>query len=170
MVEPDQTNDRMRRSLEDRYVSIRPDIDGISFLHAAIASADADAINQVLDALAAIALPGDTRTFQQRRADACTELLLGKISNGCHVSWQDDPDNDDDEDEDEDEDEDGRAPARAGTRTSRPNPTITRGLSTSPPTPKNPTPTVPPNPSRTPTSPKTPKRPTTERRSSADPP
>ena len=26
-VEPDQTNDRMRRSLEDRYVSIRPDID-----------------------------------------------------------------------------------------------------------------------------------------------
>ncbi len=89
MVEPDQTNDRMRRSLEDRYVSIRPDIDGISFLHAAIASADADAINQVLDALAAIAEPGDTRTFQQRRADACTELLLGKISNGCHVNWQD---------------------------------------------------------------------------------
>ena len=44
-VEPDQTNDRLRRSLEDRYVSIRPDIDGISFLHAAIASADADAIN-----------------------------------------------------------------------------------------------------------------------------
>src|SRR6478752_6173904 len=64
-VEPDQTNDRMRRSLEDRYVSIRPDIDGISFISAAIASADADAINQVLDALAE---PGDTRTFQQRRA------------------------------------------------------------------------------------------------------
>ena len=105
-VEPDQTNDRMRRSLEDRYVSIRPDIDGISFLSAAIASADADAINQVLDALAAIALPGDTRTFQQRRADACTELLLGKISNGCHVSWQDDPDEDEDEDDAEDWDED----------------------------------------------------------------
>ena len=98
-VEPDQTNDRMRRCLEDRYVSIRPDIDGISFLHAAIASADADAINQVLNALAAIALPGDTRTFQQRRADACTELLLGKISNGCHVTWQDDDEEDEDEDE-----------------------------------------------------------------------
>src|SRR6478609_5149760 len=96
-VEPDQTNERMRRSLEDRYVSIRPDIDGISFLSAAIASADADAINQVLDALAAIAEPGDTRTFQQRRADACTELLLGKISNGCHVNWEDDPDDDEDE-------------------------------------------------------------------------
>jgi hypothetical protein len=105
-VEPDQTNDRMRRSLEDRYVSIRPDIDGISFLSAAIASADADAINQVLDALAAIAEPGDTRTFQQRRADACTELLLGKISNGCHVNWEDDPDDDDKDGEDVEDDED----------------------------------------------------------------
>jgi hypothetical protein len=28
-VEPDQTNKRLRRSFEDRYVSIRPDIDGI---------------------------------------------------------------------------------------------------------------------------------------------
>ena len=59
-VEPDQTNERLRRSFEDRYVSIRPDLDGISFLNAAIASADADAINQVLNALAAIAEPGDT--------------------------------------------------------------------------------------------------------------
>src|SRR6478752_1671071 len=103
-VEPDQTNERLRRSLEDRYVSIRPDLDGISFLSAAIASADADAINQVLNALAAIAEPGDTRTFQQRRADACTELLLGKISNGCHVTWEDDPE-EDDEDEDEDDED-----------------------------------------------------------------
>ena len=115
-VEPDQTNDRMRRSLEDRYVSIRPDIDGISFLSAAIASADADAINQVLDALAGIALPGDTRTFQQRRADACTELLLGKISNGCHVNWEDDPDEDEDEEE----------PA-TGKRTASPRPRLGRG-------------------------------------------
>src|SRR6478609_5298756 len=101
-VEPDQTNERLRRSFEDRYVSIRPAIDGISFLHAAIASADADAINHVLDALAAIAEPGDTRTFKQRRADACTELLLGKISNGCHVIWEDAPD---DEDEPADRDD-----------------------------------------------------------------
>src|SRR6478672_4533468 len=99
-VEPDQTNTRLRRSFEDRYVSIRPDIDGISFLNAAIAAADADAINQVLNALAASAAPGDTRTFQQRRADACTELLLGKISNGCHVTWKDDEeDNADDGDD-----------------------------------------------------------------------
>src|SRR6478609_7030936 len=105
-VEPDQTNERLRRSLEDRYVSIRPDIDGISFISAAIASADADAINQVLDALAAIAEPGDTRTFQQRRADACTELLLGKISNGCHVNWEDDDEDSEDDEDAHDEDED----------------------------------------------------------------
>src|SRR6476646_3376503 len=105
-VEPDQTNDRMRRCLEDRYVSIRPDIDGISFLHAAIASADADAINQVLNALAALALPGDTRTFQQRRADACTELLLGKISNGCHVAWENGPDDDKEDEDDEPKNDD----------------------------------------------------------------
>src|SRR6185503_13753649 len=104
-VEPDQTNDRLRRCLDDRYVSIRPDLDGISFLNAAIASADADAINQVLNALAAIALPGDTRTFQQRRADACTELLLGKISNGCHVTWENDPDQDDENDDDQEDDQ-----------------------------------------------------------------
>src|SRR6185503_18258429 len=108
-VEPDQTNDRLRRCLDDRYVSIRPDLDGISFLNAAIASADADAINQVLNALAAIAAPGDTRTLQQRRADACTELLLGKISNGCHVRWRDDPDSDDDDDDQDDLDADESA-------------------------------------------------------------
>src|SRR6476646_10250121 len=104
-VEPDQTNTRLRRSFEDRYVSIRPDIDGISFLNAAIAAADADAINQVLNALAALAEPGDTRTLQQRRADARTELLLGKISNGCHVNWQDDEDDEDDDLDDLDADE-----------------------------------------------------------------
>ena len=126
-VEPDQTNDRLRRSLEDRYVTIRPDIDGISFLSAAIASADADAINQVLNALAAVALPGDTRTLQQRRADACTELLLGKISNGCHVSWENDPDNDeqrrrpdDDDHDDDDIGDDRRATTTPATTTARP--------------------------------------------------
>src|SRR6478752_8333185 len=111
-VEPDQTNDRLHRALEDRCVSIRPDLDGMSFLHAALSAADTAAIDRVLTALAAVAAPGATRTLQQRRADVLSELLLGKISNGCHVVWQDDPDpdeddeNEDDDDEDEDEDED----------------------------------------------------------------
>ncbi len=38
----------------------------------------------MLDALAGIAAPGDSRTKQQRRADALVDVLMGRISNG----WQ----------------------------------------------------------------------------------
>jgi len=41
----------------------------------------------VLTAIAAVADPGDTRTLQQRRADALVDVLLGRISNGCHTRW-----------------------------------------------------------------------------------
>ena len=58
-VEPDQTNTRLRRSFEDRYVSIRPDIDGISFLNAAIACRPASAVTSGYSALA--------RPFHDRR-------------------------------------------------------------------------------------------------------
>ena len=92
MVEPDETDERLRRSLEDRYVSVRPDLDGISFLSAAVSSVNAAAVDQVLTALAAAAAPDDPRTLQQRRADALVDVLLGRISNGCHVHWVDGPD------------------------------------------------------------------------------
>jgi hypothetical protein len=65
-VEPDQTDERMRRSLTDRYVSVRPDVDGVSFMHAMVSSVDAVAIDQVLTAVAALAEPGDSRNLQQR--------------------------------------------------------------------------------------------------------
>ena len=94
-VEPDQTDERLRRSLEDRYVSVRPDIDGVSFLSAAMSSVDATAVDQVLTALAAAAGPGDLRTQQQRRADALVDVLLGRVSNGCHVTWDTNDDADD---------------------------------------------------------------------------
>jgi hypothetical protein len=93
-VEPDETDERLRRSLEDRYVSVRPDLDGMSYLSAAVSSVDAAAVDQVLTALAAAAAPGDPRTLQQRRADALIDVLLGRVSNGCHVSWVDDVDHD----------------------------------------------------------------------------
>ncbi len=94
-VEPDQQNERLHRSLEDRYVSVRPDLDGVSFLSAAVSSVDAHAIDQVLRAIAAIAEPGDPRTLQQRRADALVDVLLGRTSNGCHVVWDTNSDIDD---------------------------------------------------------------------------
>jgi len=81
-VEPDLADDRIRRSVEDRYVSVRPDLDGVSFLSACLPSLDATSVDLVLDALVGIAEPGDPRTRPQRRADALVDLLLGRISNG----------------------------------------------------------------------------------------
>ena len=94
-VEPDETDERLRRSFDDRYVSVRPDIDGISFLHAALSSVDAVAVDQILNALASIAEPGDERTKQQRRADTLVDLLCGRISNGWHTDFDTNTDTDD---------------------------------------------------------------------------
>src|SRR6476620_1923752 len=102
--EPDETNERMRRSFEDRYVSIRPDLDGISFLSAALSAGDAAAVDQILNALAAAAAPDDPRTMSQRRADALVDVLCGRVSNGCHVVWDT---NDDGNDYLDDEDDTG---------------------------------------------------------------
>src|SRR5664279_484413 len=107
-AEPDETDERLRRSLDDRYVSIRPDIDGISFLHAALSAVDATAVEQILNALAAIAEPDDPRTKQQRRADALVDLVCGRIGNGCHGFDETDPgfDTNSDTDDHLDDDED----------------------------------------------------------------
>ena len=86
-VEPEEQNERLRRSMEDRYASVRPDIDGMSFLSALMSAVDAAAIDRILAALAAAAPPGDTRTMAQRRSDALVDMLCGRISNGCHVRW-----------------------------------------------------------------------------------
>ena len=69
--EPDETDERLRRCLADRYVSLRPDLDGISFLSAAMSSLDAAAIDQVLNALAGRCEPGrpaNPATTPRRRA------------------------------------------------------------------------------------------------------
>lgn len=109
--------ERLRRSMADRYVSVRPDLDGVSAMSALVSSVDAEAIDQVLTAVAAVAEPDDERTLQQRRADALVDLLLGRISSGCGAHWNrdsgsdwddsgsNDPDDDpDDDDDDPDED------------------------------------------------------------------
>jgi len=92
-IEPDEQDERIGRSLADRYVSVRPDLDGVSFLSAALSSMDAASIDRVLTAIAAVADPGDIRTMQQRRADALVDVLLGRISNGCHTRWHGTDDN-----------------------------------------------------------------------------
>jgi hypothetical protein len=99
-VEPDDTDERLNRALADRYVSVRPDLDGISFLHAAISSVDAVAVDQLLNAVASIVEPGDNRTQQQRRADTLVDLLCGRISNGWHPEFDTNSDTDDHLDDD----------------------------------------------------------------------
>ena len=102
-VEPDETEERLRRSMADRYVSMRPDLDGVSAMSALVSSVDAEAIDQVLTAVAAVAEPDDERTLQQRRADALVDLLLGRISNGCGARWDTDSDAGDGDDGDGDD-------------------------------------------------------------------
>ena len=99
-VEPDDTDERLNRALADRYVSVRPDLDGISFLHAAISSVDAVAVDQLLNAVASIVEPGDDRTKQQRRADTLVDLLCGRIGNGWHPGFDTNSDTDDHLDDD----------------------------------------------------------------------
>ena len=94
-VEPEEQMSGLRRSMEDRYASVRPDIDGMSFLSALMSAVDAAAIDRILAALAAAAPPGDTRTMAQRRSDALVDMLCGRISNGCHVRWDTNDDGDD---------------------------------------------------------------------------
>jgi hypothetical protein len=114
-VEPEEQNERLRRSMEDRYASVRPDIDGMSFLSALMSAVDAAAIDRILAALAAAAPPGDTRTMAQRRSDALVDMLCGRISNGCHVRWDTNDDADDDlDDPDADDPLDDPAPGGPG--------------------------------------------------------
>lgn len=96
-AEPDQADERIRRSLEDRYASIRPDIDGVSFLSACMSSLEAASVDMLLEALAGPPNPADPRTKDQRRADALVDLLLGRVSNGWHGPdcWYDPDDPDD---------------------------------------------------------------------------
>ena len=93
--EPEEQDERLRRSMDDRYASVRPDVDGMSFLSCMMSAVDAAAIDRILSSLAAAASPGDLRTMRQRRSDALVDMLCGRISNGCHVVWDANDDRDD---------------------------------------------------------------------------
>src|ERR1700712_3574707 len=106
--EPEDTDERLHRALADRYAALRPDLDGVSFFSAAMSSLDAAAIDQILNAVAGLAGPDDGRTLQQRRADTLVDLLLGRVSNGCHVTWHENDDDNEDDDNEDDDNEDER--------------------------------------------------------------
>lgn len=69
--------DRSRDALSRRSVYVDPDEDGMSWVHALIATADAVRIDSLLTGLAK-ATPREGCTLEQRRADLFADLLLGR--------------------------------------------------------------------------------------------
>lgn len=68
---------RHRRARRDRHVWITPVGDGMAFLTALIPELEAAAIDTRLDSEARSLPSSDPRTFEQARADALCDLLLG---------------------------------------------------------------------------------------------
>lgn len=76
-VEPDHQRERTRRGLADRVVWFDHQDDGVSWLHASMATTDAVRIDQSLTHQAKL-LPADDRTLDNKRADLLADLLLGR--------------------------------------------------------------------------------------------
>jgi Domain of unknown function (DUF222) len=81
-IDPDGAEHRRQQRTTYRAVILQPDEDGTADLTAVnLDAADAVAAYQRLDAYARAMSPGDTRSMDQRRADALIDLLLGRTGN-----------------------------------------------------------------------------------------
>jgi hypothetical protein len=77
---------------DNRYVEISPsDTAGMAYLIGHIHAADAAALNQRLDALAATVCENDPRTHARRRADACGPLGRLEATLACQCGLEDCP-------------------------------------------------------------------------------
>jgi hypothetical protein len=72
-----------RQSKVDRHIEIGPGQDGVATVWGSVLAPDAAALDRRLDQLAATVCPGDTRTKQQRRADALGALTAGASALAC---------------------------------------------------------------------------------------
>lgn len=70
--------ERRKRALADRRISARPAPDGMSDLYGYLAAPDVAAIMTKIDDAARRMDADDTRTLEQKRADAFVEFLLGE--------------------------------------------------------------------------------------------
>ncbi|MCW2751308.1 MAG: hypothetical protein JWR83_2418 [Aeromicrobium sp.] len=80
-VEPDRHQVRARRALSDRQVWVDHQDDGLSWVHASMATSDAVRIDQSLTHQAKL-LPSDDRTLDNKRADLLADLLMGRDGTG----------------------------------------------------------------------------------------
>lgn len=76
-VHPESLTDRRARAMKDRYVWVRPDLDGMATLTALLPAEHAHAIDNHLETTARhlAAQPDEQRTLAQLRADAFCDLM-----------------------------------------------------------------------------------------------
>ena len=79
-LEPLAFQQRHRRALAERRVTVVQGADGIGYVTGEMSAADAAAIEAMLAATARGLGGDDPRTDQQRRADLFTDLLLGRLA------------------------------------------------------------------------------------------
>jgi len=91
-LEPLAFEERHRRALADRRVTVVQGADGMGYVTGEVSAADAAAIDGMLAAMARSLGADDPRTEQQRRADLFADLLLGRLA-------LDQPEHDNEDDE-----------------------------------------------------------------------
>ena len=93
-LEPLAFEERHRRALTDRRVSVVQGVDGMGYVTGEISAADAAAIEGMLAGLARSMGSEDPRTEQQRRADLFADLLLDRLAfdHGDEADDHHDPD------------------------------------------------------------------------------
>jgi Domain of unknown function (DUF222) len=94
-LEPLAFEERHRRALAERRVTVVQGADGMGYVTGEVSAADAAAIDATLAAMARSLGAEDPRTEQQRRADLFADLLLGRLA-------FDQPDHDPNPDSDDD--------------------------------------------------------------------
>jgi Domain of unknown function (DUF222) len=90
-LEPEAFEERHRRALAERRVSVVQGVDGMGYVTGEVSAADAAAIDGMLAATARNLGAADPRSEQQRRADLFADLLLGR------VAFDDNTDDDEDD-------------------------------------------------------------------------
>jgi hypothetical protein len=89
-LEPLAFQERHRRALAERRVTVVQGVDGMGYVTGEVSAADAAAIDDMLAGTARSLGAADPRTDQQRRSDLFADLLLGRLA-------FDEPDTDDNE-------------------------------------------------------------------------
>ena len=78
-LEPLAFEQRHRRALAERRVTVLQGVDGMGYVTGEVSAADAAAIDATLAAAARSLGAEDPRNDQQRRADVFADLLLGRL-------------------------------------------------------------------------------------------